>query len=155
MIFDFLAAAQQQHLTGDWVLELVAKIFGGFAVLIGAAYAAYKKGQANAPTSTETTLKSPVPTVTIKTEPVWASREELAKVQHELKELRTDVDHKLDRLLQGQAERTDVARVALGKVHKRLDDNTEDLALVRGELTQVNQNVGRLLDIALKKPGAR
>ena len=154
-MIELLASAVDPQLSGSWVLELVMKLFAGFALLIAAAWAAYKKGQANAPTSTETTLKPPVPTVTIKTEPVWASREELAKVQHELKELRTDVDHKLDRLLEGQAERADVARTALGKVHKRLDDNTEDLALVRGELTQVNQNVGRLLDIALKKPGSR
>ena len=85
-MIELLASAVDPQLSGSWVLQLVAKLFAGFAILIGAAYAAYKKGQANAPTSTERTLKSPVPTVTIKTEPVWASREELAKVQHELKE---------------------------------------------------------------------
>lgn len=139
--------------SGAFTLKLVGGIFSGLGVLFTAVWMAYKKGQA-AP-STETTIKSPVPTVTVQPAMRWATHDELAAVAVEVAELREDVDKKLDKLLAGQAEERKVAREALGKVHSRSDKNAEALAELKGELHGLSRNVERLLTIATQTKTTR
>lgn len=141
-----LANAVTDSVSGEFALKLVGGIFTGLGILFAAVWAAYKKGQA-AP-STETTIKSPVPTVTVQQVQRWATHDELAAVAVEVAELKSDMDRKLDRLLDGQQERGKVAREALNNVHRRMDASTEAVAELKGEMKQISSNVERLLALA-------
>jgi type IV secretory pathway VirJ component len=145
-LLTLLLSQADPTISGAWALKLVAAIFSGLGVLVTAAWLAYKRGQA-AP-SMETTIKAPVPVVTVQSAPRWATHDEMAAVAAEVAELREDVDKKLDKLLAGQAEERKVAREALGKVHQRSDKNAEALAELKGELHGLSRNVERLLTIA-------
>lgn len=148
-----LLGAADANISGSWALELIGKIFAGLALLVTAAWAGYKKAQ----TSPEriTTIKSPVPEVTVRPALEWASRIELAALKSDVDELRTDVDAKLDKILEGQERERGVAREALGKVHARADKTSEALAEVKGELKQISTQMERLLDLATKRSNAR
>ncbi|MCW1884004.1 hypothetical protein OKA04_04640 [Luteolibacter flavescens] len=146
-----VAPSHDSHVSGDFTLKLVGGIFSGIGVLFAAVWAAYRKGQSS-PT-TETTIKAPVPVVTVQSATVWARQDELAALRADVEELKGDMDHKLDRLLAGQAEERKTARDALGKVHGRADKNAESLAELRGEVKQMSTNLERLLVLATQPKG--
>lgn len=136
---DVLANADTQ-VSGAWVLELIAKIFAGVAILIGAAWAAYRKGQAT-PTMSAT-IKPPVPTITIREDEQWAT-------QPDLEEHVQRTDKQFSEVWQAiQAERG-IARTALGRIHERLDTQSGVTAKLQGSVDEVAKNVDRLLDLAM------
>ncbi len=145
----FLAevVAADTQISGNWVLELVAKLFLGLGVLFTAVWAAYKKGQTN---QSEVTIKQPVPTVETREAVTFAAR--------------NDLDDHIDRTDKSLTELWDaidgerkIARDALGKIHRRLDEQSTATAKVQGTVDEVKSNVGKLLDLALapKRPGTR
>jgi hypothetical protein len=136
------APTADPQISGNWITAFVIAVI----TAAGGIWLSYKRGQANP--SHETTIKSPVPTVTVRNEPRWATHDELAAVANDMADLREDVDKKLDKLLAGQAEERRVAREALGKVHSRSDANAVALAELKGEMGQINANVQRLLTLA-------
>ncbi len=143
------AAPPDTQISGNWIIAIMVAAI----TALGGIWLSYKRGQANP--SHETTIKSPVPTVTVRNEPRWATHDELAAVAVEVAELREDVDKKLDKLLAGQAEERKVAREALGKVHARSDANAVALAEMKGELHGMSKNVERLLTLATNPKSPR
>ena len=138
------AAPADPQISGTWITGFVVAVIGAIA-----AGAAHLKGKAQGRAeATETTIKSPVPVVTTRTEPRWASHEDLLSVKADLDELKGDMDRKLDKLLEGQQERGKVAREALNNVHRRMDASTEAVAELKGEVHQMSKNVERLLTLA-------
>lgn len=138
------------QISGNWITALMVAAI----TALGGIWLSYKRGQANP--NSETTIKSPVPEVTVRQATNYASQEELAGLRHEVEELRADVDKKLDKLLEGQSDERRVAREALGKVHLRADKTAEALAEMKGELTQMNKNLERLLEHSMQpKPRPR
>lgn len=146
------APPQDPMISGSFALKLVAGIFSGLGVLFAAVWAAYKRGQGNP--ASETTIKAPVPTVTVRQEQQWATADEVQSLRGEIDDLKRDMDRKLDRLIEGQQERGKVAREALNNVHRRLDTATEVTAELKGEVHQISKNVERLLTIATTTPAA-
>lgn len=146
------APPQDPMISGSFALKLVAGIFSGLGVLFAAVWAAYKRGQGNP--ASETTIKAPVPTVTVRQEQQWATADEVQSLRGEIDDLKRDMDRKLDRLIEGQVERGKVAREALNNVHRRLDTATEVTAELKGEVHQISKNVERLLTLATTTPAA-
>lgn len=146
------APPQDPMISGSFALKLVAGIFSGLGVLFAAVWAAYKRGQGNP--ASETTIKAPVPTVTVRQEQQWATADEVESLRGEIDDLKRDMDRKLDRLIEGQVERGKVAREALNNVHRRLDTATEVTAELKGEVHQISKNVERLLTLATTTPAA-
>lgn len=131
-------------ISGDWVLKLVGALFTGAALVLGR-YLGRKEIQ----NESSVTLKKPVPTIQTREEPAWATK--------------PDLDDHIDRTDQHfkevweaiQGERG-VARVALGRIHERIDEQSLATARVQGTVDEVKSNVGKLLDLALnRKPGTR
>lgn len=139
-------------ISGSLALKIIAGIFSGLGVLFAAVWAAYKRGQVNP--ANETTIKAPVPTVTVRQEQQWATADEVQSLRGEIDDLKRDMDRKLDRLIEGQVERGKTAREALNNVHRRLDTATEVTAELKGEVHQISKNVERLLTLATTTPAA-
>lgn len=71
----------------------------------------------------------------------------------ELADLKKDLDFRLTKLESSLSEERAVARVALGKIHARLDSSSLATAEMKGEVGEISTNVSRLLDLALgRKP---
>lgn len=78
---------------------------------------------------------------------------EIAKTlatKDELNELEVDVNGRFDRIETQISEERSTARIAIGNVHKRIDTVVENTSEIKGELKQVNANLGRLLDQQIK-----
>lgn len=68
----------------------------------------------------------------------------------ELEDLEGRIVAELKKLESALSNERSVARTANGNLHARIDKTTESLAEVRGELSQINANLNRLVDIAMK-----
>jgi hypothetical protein len=147
MIFSLMANAAPTG-GGDGVWLSVAAITAIGAAVIGVVKA-FKAGEAKGKSSQEFTLKKPVPTVVTREEPAWATKPEL-----EDHEERTKAEFaQLWEAIDGERK---IARDALGRIHGRLDKQSEATAKVQGTVDEVKSNVSKLLDIALqRKPGTR
>ena len=121
-----------QGMSGEWVLELVTKIFVGVAALITAAWAAYKKGQA-APTTMTKIKPNPLK---VREEKPLATKDELketearlvvriSRVEDSVDEIRDDQTKQFRMLLESGAEREMrvMAKIdqAARETHARID----------------------------------
>lgn len=70
----------------------------------------------------------------------------------ELDEVEKRIAGEFKKIESALAKEREVARTAQGNLHARADKTAEALAEVRGELNQINENLGRLLDLAMKRP---
>ncbi len=116
MMLDLLtlaaAAAPDPQISGAWVLELVAKIFVGIAVLIGAAWAAWKKAEARFRPKGDVTIQAPIPPITVfsASGPVTldqhnALAKRVERVEAEVKEIRIEVGKQYAQILEAGHER--------------------------------------------------
>lgn len=126
-------------ISGEWVLQLIGKIFGGLAVLITAIWAGYKKGQ-KAP-ETETTIKNNPFKVT-EVKPL-ATKEELKETEHrlnmkigrveaEVESIRDDQKEQFRQILESGAAREarigDKIDATARATHERIDRLLRDQA---------------------------
>lgn len=93
------------------------------------------------------TINDPIPKVRTQEEPEYVTSETLNS--HLAR-----IDKSIGEIKHGQEVERGVARVALSNVHARLDKVIENQAVSRGELTQINLNVQRLLNRTETKPRA-
>ena len=135
------AAAPDPQISGAWVLELVAKIFVGIGVLFGAVWLAYKRGQGNP--SSETTITN---------QPLIVREDEDYVTHGELNEHLERIEAGFTELKGDRDEARRVARNALGNVHARINESTTKLDVLAGKVEGINENVGRLVDIAMNRP---
>lgn len=150
--------ADAQQMSGEWVLELVAKIFAGLAAIVTAFVGAKIHGDRRAKQereriSRDVNLKTPVPTITVREEDDFVTTTELNRHLGALEKKIEEIKAALD------GERS-VARVANGNIHKRIDDMSESLgnrlSKTEGVLEGIAATTSRLLDLALnRKPGTR
>ena len=118
-------------------------------IAIAAVVKAYRSGVQKGASTTETTIKKPVPTVTIREEAQWATKPDLDDHIE-----RTD-KHFAEVWNRFESERG-VARDSANNLHRRLDKQSEATAAVQASLNEVKETTGKLLDIALnRKPGTR
>lgn len=118
-------------------------------IAIAAVVKAYRSGVQKGSSTTETTLKKPVPTLTVREEAQWATKPDLDDHIE-----RTD-KHFAEVWNRFESERG-VARDSANNLHRRLDKQSEATAAVQASLNEVKETTGKLLDIALnRKPGTR
>ena len=134
-------------ISGNWLigaLLLLIPVIGGVWIKAKAA------GRSEGETSRQVTLKKPVPTVVTREEPAWATKPDLEDHEERTKQEFAQLWEAID------GERK-IARDALGRIHGRLDKQSEATAKVQGTVDEVKSNVSKLLDIALqrKPPGTR
>jgi len=125
-----IAQASDTQVSGAWVLELVVKIFTGLGVLFAAMWAAYKRGQ----TTSEVTLKQPVPEVTTRQAPEFADQRLLTEHKERTDERFADIAQDID------------------QIHTRINALFKVVNLMEGQLGGLNENVSRLLDKAMGLP---
>ncbi|MFD2275460.1 hypothetical protein ACFSQZ_03170 [Rubritalea spongiae] len=80
--------------------------------------------------------------------PVEITRQMATK--EELREAEADIEKRFDRLEETQEQQRVAARMAIRNVHKRIDKVVENTSEIKGELKQVNENLGRLVERSMK-----
>jgi hypothetical protein len=140
------AAKPDFMISGNWLI-------GALVVLIPVIGGVWLKGRdvgrRLGENAREVTLKKPVPTVVTREEAAWATKPDLDEHIN-----RTD-KHFAEVWDAIQGERG-IARVALGRIHERIDEQSLATARVQGTVDEVKSNVGKLLDLALnRKPGTQ
>lgn len=131
MVLAQVTAAADPQISGAWVLELVAKIFGGLAVVVAAVYAGYKKGDADRRTKGSVTIdgqpiefKKQAPLVTWSDHSSLASRVE--RLEGHIDKMRDEQAAQYRSLLESGQEREnrikDKIDVVAREWHERIDE---------------------------------
>lgn len=133
-------------ISGEWLSGFVVLVIGA----IGAVYVkARKDGVRVGEGSSSVTLRKPVPTLTTREEPAWATRPDLEEHIERTERHFTKIWERFE------SDRH-VARESANNIHKRLDKQSEATAGVLASLTEVKETTGKLLDLALnRKPPTR
>lgn len=131
MIAYFLAetAAADPMIPGTWVTGFIVAVLGVIGGWV-------TKGKI-ARTSVE---PNPLPVEVV---------ESLA-TKEEMRELEGRLVSEIRKLENALGKERDVARTANGNLHARIDRTSEAIAGVTGQLSQMNSNLDRLLDLATK-----
>lgn len=87
--------------------------------------------------------------VTIDGQPLSFSQQSPAASQNEVAELKRDIDARLNKIELCLSEERTTARIALGKIHQRLDSTSVATATLQGKVEEVGGNVARMLDIMM------
>lgn len=118
---------------GDGLYMSVAAITA-IGVAIAAVMKAYRAGVQKGAATTETTIKKPVPTVTIREEAQWATSPDLKahenRTSDAINQIRTDID----------------------QIHTRLNSAFRKLDTLDGSVSGIQDITGKLLDLALGLP---
>ncbi len=138
MIAEVIAANSEPMVPGNWIIAVIGALSTAAALIIGKL-----QGRKEAE-SREVTLKKPVPTVQTREEPRWATLPELEDLERRMMDLIREIKTRLE------ADRA-AAREAHGNTHKRIDDIVQVLAELKGFTTQIDENVDKLLNLALHK----
>ncbi len=134
--------ASDPMISGNWIIALIGAASTAVAAILGKGM-----GRREGETAREVTLKKPVPTVVTREEPLIAT-------QAALQEHIDNTKEGLDQVWEAITAERGVARESLGKIHARIDQQSQATAKVQGTVDEVKATVGRLLDIALnRKPG--
>ena len=121
-------------ISGNWIIAVIGAIASGAALFWG-----QHQGKKEA---TETKISN---------QPIRIHDESPSATQDELRELKEDIDKRLQKIEQALLDERTVARQANGNIHARIDKQSETMAEMKGELHQVGSNVRALLDIAMKR----
>lgn len=89
--------------------------------------------------------------VQVEDQPIHIQQNSPNATQGELATLKIDIDQRLAKIEAALSDERSVARVALGRIHARLDAATTATAELKGGLDKVADNVDRLLVIALNR----
>ena len=130
-MIELLAQTADTQVSGAWVLELVLKIFSGLGILFAAMWEAYKRGQT---TSSEVTVKQPVPEVTTRVAPEFADQRLLSEHKERTDERFADIAEDID------------------QIHTRINALFKVVNVMEGQLSGLSENVSRLLDQAMSLP---
>ena len=133
--------ASDTLISGNWIIGMIGALFTGAALLLGK-HQGKKQEQ-----DRKVTINDPIPKVRTQEEPEYVTNEilngHLARIDGSIREIK-----------QAQDSERGVARTAISNVHSRLDKVIENQGVSRGELTQINLNVQRLLNRTDSKPRA-
>lgn len=131
MNFELLAeaAGADPMISGAWVTGVIVAI-------IGAMFAGFKGGRAGR--------------VKVEPQPLAVEITSTLATKKELEDLEGRIVAELKKLEGALNGERSVARIANGNLHARIDKTVESLAEVRGELSQINANLNRLVDLAMK-----
>lgn len=140
MIATIVTLAQSASGASDGML-----ITGGAIVAIGTAtaavVAAFKKGQASR--------------VSVDPQPLSVALTQTLATKGELAELEARIVAELKKFETALTTERSVARTANGNLHARIDKTVESLMEMKGELHQINANLNRLVDLAMKPAGRK
>jgi len=89
--------------------------------------------------------------IKVEPSPLGVELVETLATKGELEALEERLSAELQKIEAALSKERDIARTANGKIHGRIDTSTEAIAAVRGELSQINANINRLLDLAVKR----
>lgn len=89
--------------------------------------------------------------ITIDPLPLPIELAEKIATKEELDALEARIFRELKNMEEALSKERDIARIANGNIHKRIDTSTVALAEMRGELKQIAEGMSRLLDIATKR----
>lgn len=92
--------------------------------------------------------------VTIDHQPLKFATESPAATEDDLSALKREIETRFGKIEHAMSEERSIARTANSNIHARLDKVMENQATSRGELTQINLNVQRLLNRTDAKPRA-
>ena len=126
---------------GDGLYMSVAAITA-IGVAIAAVIKAYRAGVQKGAAATETTIKKPVPTVTIREEAQWATRPDL---EDHVGWTRNEFKRVWD---QFGTERN-IDNEELNKIHERINQQSIATASLKGTVEKIGDNVSQLLHLAL------
>jgi hypothetical protein len=141
MMFDLLAAAgPDSGFTVDkvlpWITTFVVGVIGVVLRHHGKAQG-FREGQ-----KTKTTIED---------QPIGVSTsDDDPSTKGELKELKEELEDRLGKIEEALNKERDIARTANGRIHERIDRVSENLAEMRGEIRQMNNNLERLLERGMK-----
>lgn len=121
-------------ISGNWLIAVIGAIASAAAMFWGK-----HQGKKEA---TETKITN---------QPIRIHDESPSATQDELRELKEDIDKRLQKIEQALTEERAIARTANGNIHARIDKQSETMAEMKGELHQVAANVRALLDISMKR----
>jgi hypothetical protein len=126
---------------GEGIYMSVAAITA-VGVAVVAVIKAYRAGVQKGAAVTETTIKKPVPTVTIREEASWAKQPDLD-------------DHvgwtrdEFSRVWAQFVTERHIDNEELGKIHERINQQSTATASLKGSVEKIGENVSQLLHLAL------
>lgn len=137
MMISILAeAAPDPLISGNWIIMVIGAVFTGLAHVVGK-----KQGRAEAQEN-QVTLKKPIPTLTTRSEALFATKPEL---DDHVRWARAEFER-----VWGQfgTERT-IDSDELNKIHERINQQSQATANLRGSVEEIGKNVTQLLHLAL------
>ena len=130
-------AASDPMISGNWLIALVGAISTGAVAIIGK----MKVDQARMKTST-----------VIENQPLPVNLVDTVATKEELKSLERRILKEITKQESAFEKERDVTREELGKIHSRLDRTSECIAEVKGQLSQIEKNLNRVLNILTNAP---
>lgn len=134
------AATSDPMISGNWLIALVGAISTGAVAIIGK----MKVDQAKR-TKTATVVEN---------QPLSVAVVDTLATKEEMRELEARLVSEIKKLESAIANERSVARIANGNLHARIDKSAEGIAEMKGQLTQMNANLNRLLDLVMNFPNS-
>ena len=139
MIQTLLASTPPDTLiSGNWIIAIIGALTTAAATIIGKMKIDQAKREK---TSTR-----------IEGQPIGVELVETLATKQEMRELEARLVAEIKKLESAASKERDVARIANGNLHARIDKSSEALAEMKGQLIQISANLSRLVDMAMKQP---
>jgi len=122
-------------ISGSWIIAAIGAVSTAAVGIIGK----MKVDEAKR-TKTSTVLEN---------QPLAVSLVDTLATKDELRELEARLVSEIKKLEAAIANERSVARIANGNLHARIDKSTEGIAEMKGQLTQMNANLNRVLDLMI------
>ena len=132
-----LLALSDPLISGNWIVAVISALTSGAALFWGKS----QKDQKD---------KAMESNVTIENQPLGISLEKALATVEQVEALEVRIEGQLSQIRITLKEEQNIARIANGNLHARLDKVIEAQAEHRGELRQINKNVERLLERGMK-----
>lgn len=132
------ANASDPMISGNWLIGVIGAISTGAVAIIGK----MKVDQVRRMKTSTVIENQPLPVNLVDT---VATKEELKSLERRILKEITKQESAFEK------ER-DVTREELGKIHSRLDRTSECIAEVKGQLSQIEKNLNRVLNILTNAP---
>lgn len=139
MIQTLLATTQPDTLiSGNWIIAIIGTLTTAATAIIGK----LKLDQ----------VKREKMSTRIEGQPIGVELVETLATKQEMRELEARLVTEIKKLESAASKERDVARIANGNLHARIDKSSEALAEMKGQLIQISANLSRLVDMAMKTP---
>ncbi|MEI7912542.1 MAG: hypothetical protein WCK77_23180 [Verrucomicrobiota bacterium] len=131
-------------ISGNWLIA-ISGVFAG--ALVGLVQEMRKRSAVEAVRSKNST--------TIEGQPISVDVVHHLATKGELNELEARIVAELKKFENALATERSIARTANGNLHARMDKTGDAVMEMRGELHQINANLNRLVDLAMKPANPR